>query len=247
VTTFTEMTLSGRSRAQPAMVTRFSTDGSKTRGTVNNCANGYTPWGTYLTCEENWNGYFRRVAATDNPKRTAKEIASLTATRSPARARALGHGDRDRSADTSFARWNARSSALADGSDDFRNVANTYGWVVEIDPFNAASMPKKRTALGRFAHEGAWPAPVRRQAARLVHGRRLARRVHLQVRLDRQLGCRPTRRAASPRATSTSTTASSTWRSSPPTAAALARAEVRHERHHRGYAAYAFETRPTCC
>ena len=162
ITTFTEMTLSGPAAKTPLMITAYSTDGSKTRGTVNNCANGHTPWGTYLTCEENWAGYFRRVTATDNPNRTAKELASF------ARYGVAGNGRElwatavaTDPADTSFARWNAmKLGTSVDGSDDFRNVANTYGWVVEIDPFNPASTPKKRTALGRFAHEGAWPGPV---------------------------------------------------------------------------------------
>ena len=54
------MELSGPAARHGDMITKFSPNGTKTRGTVNNCANGYTPWGTYLTCEENWAGYFRR-------------------------------------------------------------------------------------------------------------------------------------------------------------------------------------------
>lgn len=162
VTTLTEMTLSGPAARTPLMITKYSADGSKTRGTVNNCASGYTPWGTYLTCEENWAGYFRRIAATDNPLRTAKELASF------ARYGVTGAG-RELWAtavatdpnDTQFSRWNAmKTGTSADGSDDFRNVANTYGWIVEIDPFALTSTPKKRTAMGRFAHEGAWLGPV---------------------------------------------------------------------------------------
>ncbi|MBK7470082.1 MAG: PhoX family phosphatase [Betaproteobacteria bacterium] len=162
ITTFTEMAMSGPAAKTPLMITRYSSDGSKTRGTVNNCANGYTPWGTYLACEENWAGYFRRVTATDNPNRSARELASF------ARYGVAGNGRElwatavaaDPS-DTSFSRWNAmKVGTSTDGSDDFRNVANTYGWNVEIDPFIPASTPKKRTAMGRFAHEGAWPGPV---------------------------------------------------------------------------------------
>ena len=162
ITTNTEMILSGPLAKAPAMITRYSSDGSRTRGTVNNCAHGYTPWGTYLTCEENWAGYFRRVSANDNSRRTARELASFSRYGIAGNGRELWAtavaGD---PADTTFARWNAEKlGTSADGSDDFRNVANTYGWVVEIDPFVPASTPKKRTAMGRFAHEGAWLGPV---------------------------------------------------------------------------------------
>lgn len=162
ITTNTDTILSGPAARTPFMITRYSPDGSRTRGTVNNCANGYTPWGTYLTCEENYAGYFRRVTATDNANRTAKELASF------ARNGVGGTGREGWAtavatdpADTTFSRWNAEKlGASADGSDDFRNVSNTYGWNVEIDPFNATSTPRKRTAMGRFAHEGAWVGPV---------------------------------------------------------------------------------------
>ena len=162
VTTITEMILAGPAARSPAMITRYSTDGSRTRGTVNNCANGYTPWGTYLTCEENWAGYFRRVTATDNPKRTAKELASFARYGVAGTGRELwATATATDPTDTMFARWNTEKTGnSADGSDDFRNVVNTYGWNVEIDPFTASSTPKKRTALGRFAHEGAWLGPV---------------------------------------------------------------------------------------
>ncbi|WP_146042456.1 alkaline phosphatase PhoX, partial [Vibrio vulnificus] len=54
----TVMDISGPMAYSSHLVTRFSPDGSQARGTLNNCGNGYTPWGTYLTCEENWPGYF---------------------------------------------------------------------------------------------------------------------------------------------------------------------------------------------
>jgi uncharacterized protein len=161
ITTFTDMIISGPA-AGAFMITQYSPDGTRTRGTVNNCANGYTPWGTYLTCEENYAGYFRRVTAADNVNRTAKELTSFARN-------GIGGNGREGWAtavatdpnDTSFSRWNAQKiGASTDGRDDFRNVPNTYGWCVEIDPFNPTSTPKKRTALGRFAHEGAWLGKV---------------------------------------------------------------------------------------
>ena len=159
--TLTEIELSGPAARTPLMITKFSPDGSKTRGTVNNCANGYTPWGTYLTCEENWAGYFRRITATDNPNRSAKELASFARYGVAGNGRELWATVTPDTVDDQYGRWNAmkRGDSL-DGRDDYRNVANTYGWVVEIDPFNATSTPKKRTAMGRFAHEGAWLGPV---------------------------------------------------------------------------------------
>ncbi|MGH7184811.1 MAG: PhoX family protein, partial [Pseudomonadota bacterium] len=159
--TLTPMTLSGPAAKTPYMITKFSPDGSQSRGTVNNCANGTTPWGTYLTCEENWAGYFRRIAATDNPNRTAKELISFARYGVVGSGRELWATVTPDTADDFYGRWNAmRLGASADGSDDYRNVANTYGWVVEIDPYRSRSTPRKRTALGRFAHEGAILGPV---------------------------------------------------------------------------------------
>lgn len=160
VHTLTPMTISGPA-AGAMMVTAYSTDGTRTRGTVNNCAHGYTPWGTYLTCEENWAGYFRRAAATDNPNRSAKEIASFNRYGVAGTGRELWATPTAADPDGQFARWNTeKRGTSADGADDYRNVSNTYGWNVEIDPFAPTSVPKKRTAMGRFAHEGAWVGPV---------------------------------------------------------------------------------------
>jgi secreted PhoX family phosphatase len=162
VHTLTEMKLSGPAARSAYMITKYSPQGSRTRGTVNNCASGYTPWGTYLTCEENWAGYFRRVVATDNPLRTAKEVTAFARYGVAGTGRELWATVTPDTADNLYGRWNAMKLGTSiDGSDDYRNVANTYGWVVEIDPFDPKAAPRKRTALGRFGHEGAWLGPVK--------------------------------------------------------------------------------------
>lgn len=160
ITPRTPMTLTGPARGSALLKTRYSADGSGTRGMIGNCASGYTPWGTYLTCEENFAGFFRR-SATDDAVRSAKEI---TAFKRIGLAQGAAGGQRwatvvpADAANTEYLRWDAsKSGTSADGSDDFRNTHNTFGWVVEIDPYNPSSTPAKRTALGRFAHEGAWP------------------------------------------------------------------------------------------
>jgi secreted PhoX family phosphatase len=153
------MEIAGPARGDDLMVTRFSPAGTHTRGTLNNCANGYTPWGTYLTCEENWAGYFKRPAS-----------ATLATKSATAQNRYLGAGASngsygwanpaggDHSGGDLYNRWDL-TPGTGPGS-DFRNAANTMGWVVEIDPYDAHSVPRKRTALGRFGHEGAMPAKV---------------------------------------------------------------------------------------
>jgi secreted PhoX family phosphatase len=155
--TLTEMEISGPLRGAASMITKFSPNGTRTRGTINNCANGYTPWGTYLTCEENWAGYFRRIAATDNALRSAKELTALARNGVAGNGRELWATVTPDTADDKYGRWNAMVLG-ATAADDYRNVPNTYGWNVEIDPFTNTSTPRKRTAMGRFAHEGAWPA-----------------------------------------------------------------------------------------
>jgi secreted PhoX family phosphatase len=155
--TLTDTVLSGPAAKSPAMATKYSPDGSRTRGTINNCGNGYTPWGTYLTCEENFAGYFRRIAAVDDPKRSAKEKTALARYGVAGTGRELWATVTPDTGDALYGRWNAEATGAVPSA-DYRNAPNTYGWIVEIDPYSATSVVKKRTALGRFAHEGAWPA-----------------------------------------------------------------------------------------
>ena len=160
ITTLTNMELTGPAARSPMMITKYSTAGTHTRGTLNNCSNGHTPWGTYLTCEENWAFFFRRPAS-DDSKRSARELTSFKRYGVAGKGASLWATVQPDTADNRFGRWDASlSGSSADGSDDYRNAANTFGWVVEIDPFNPQSTPKKRTALGRFAHEGAWPGLI---------------------------------------------------------------------------------------
>ncbi|MDN4631038.1 DUF839 domain-containing protein [Sphingomonas sp. PsM26] len=159
ITPLTPMVFNGPAKGSDLLKTAFSPTGVAGRGTINNCANGYTPWATNLTCEENWAGYFRRPTATDNALRTPREVTALT--RSGVTS-ATGNYSWSTvvpadSTNTLYRRWDARVTG-ATATDDFRNEPYQFGWVVEIDPYDKASAPRKRTALGRFNHEGCWPS-----------------------------------------------------------------------------------------
>jgi secreted PhoX family phosphatase len=157
ITTLTPMTINGPLKGHPSQVTKYSTTGNDARGTLNNCASGYTPWGTYLTCEENWANYFKKTVTSD---RTANEKASELRYGLSGSNAALGREAWSQvGAGDDYARWNL-NRGVSSADTDFRNEANTFGFNVEIDPFSPTSTPRKRTAMGRFNHEGAWVGPV---------------------------------------------------------------------------------------
>ena len=162
ITAETEIQLSGAARGNPLMVTKFSTDGTKTRGTLNNCGTGKTPWGTLVTGEENWSGYYFRPAG-DQALRTAKENASFARYGRSVTATAAAnsrYGWETSGVTDQFAHWNIGVTG-ATAADDYRYEHNAQGFMVEIDPYNATSVVKKRTSMGRFAHEsGAFATPI---------------------------------------------------------------------------------------
>ena len=133
ITPETEMEITGPAAGSDLLKTEADPTGTRTLGTWNNCGNGETPWGTYLACEENFNGYFSSTDADYE--------------RSPAMQR-YGVNIED---------WGYGWAKIDERFDISRhpNEANRAGYVVEIDPFDPTSTPKKRTALGRFKHENA--------------------------------------------------------------------------------------------
>ncbi|KAF1065744.1 PhoX family phosphatase [Variovorax sp.] len=131
VTALTPMTLSGPAAGHPMLRTAADPSGTQVLGTYNNCSNGQTPWGTYLTCEENFADYFEGPESPDaHQKRWGIR---------------KGNGAKYR--------WHEHEPRFDVTKNP--NEPNRYGWVVEIDPQDPASTPRKRTAMGRAAHEGA--------------------------------------------------------------------------------------------
>ncbi|MCV3427608.1 PhoX family phosphatase [Campylobacter sp. IFREMER_LSEM_CL1904] len=122
----TKMSISGPAKQQVLQNENFI------HGTLNNCANGKTPWGTYLTCEENINDFFGSL---DEKIKFSKEQ--------------LRFGFKAQS-QYGWEKFDERFDLSKNP-----NEANKFGWVVEIDPFDPNSIPIKRTALGRFKHENA--------------------------------------------------------------------------------------------
>jgi len=166
ITGDSDIDITGPARGSDLLVTKHSTDGTQARGTLNNCANGWTAWGTYVTCEENYDLYFRDQRAVTGGAATFQEAADILGYDKALAGIGLripsGRYDwadvagQDEQIADEFTRFNTEPSG-ASASEDYRNEGNQHGWVVEIDPFDPSSTPRKRTALGRFAHEGAWP------------------------------------------------------------------------------------------
>ena len=136
ITARTPMRIAGPAAGTAGMKTAADPAGMEVLGTFNNCAHGYTPWGTYLTCEENWDTYFTNDG-------------TLTADQRRNGITPQGYGYR----------WDDFDERFDAGKHS--NEPNRHGWVVEFDPYDPQSKPVKRTALGRFSHEGAWSAPAR--------------------------------------------------------------------------------------
>lgn len=132
ITVETVFELTGPAAGSDLVKTAADPEGRWVHGTLGNCAGGTTPWGTILSGEENFNGYFAWAADTTEQRRYSASSTTTTST---------GWESYD-------PRFNAHDPA-------FVNEPNRFGYIVEIDPQNPTSTPRKHTAMGRFKHEGA--------------------------------------------------------------------------------------------
>ncbi|WP_101048441.1 PhoX family protein [Macromonas nakdongensis] len=158
VTTMTEAVVHGPARGSEHLVTKYSPDGTRARGTLNNCGTGKTPWGTFVSGEENWFGYFFRDAEDDGRRKKDKQVQALNRYGRKAGA-ASRHGWESAGSDDRFVRWN-NGALAASAQADYRNEMNTFGYVVELDPYDKRQTLRKRTALGRMGHENVTFAPA---------------------------------------------------------------------------------------
>ncbi len=132
ITAETEMEITGPAAGHDRLKTSYDPAGRKVRGMLNNCAGAMTPWGTWLTCEENVNGYFWGQLADTHPEARNYRRMGIPG---------------------NWYNWGQHHERFDIVKEP--NEANRFGWVVEIDPRDPNSVPKKRTAMGRFKHEGA--------------------------------------------------------------------------------------------
>ncbi|MHA7810176.1 MAG: PhoX family protein [Marinobacter adhaerens] len=151
VTGGTPMDIRGPVRGYSKLVTPYSLSATETRGTLNNCAMGPTPWGTYLAAEENWHGYFKN----------SEEVRPREQVRHGVDGTSRYDWELADSGLDQYIRFDVTPQDGGSAETDYRNEANTYGYMVEIDPFAPESKPQKRTALGRFGHEGVIFAPAK--------------------------------------------------------------------------------------
>jgi secreted PhoX family phosphatase len=135
--TQSEFELSGPVAGHPLVRTKADPRGRTALGTLNNCAGGLTPWGTWLTAEENINQYFANAATVTEPV-AAKRLAR--------------YGISGTQTERKWERFDDRFDIAKEP-----NEPNRFGWIVEVDPYDPESTPRKRTALGRFKHEAAQP------------------------------------------------------------------------------------------
>lgn len=151
ITTMSEAAIHGPARGSEHLVTKFAPDATRSRGTLNNCGAGRTPWGTYVSGEENWFGYFFRDAQDDDRRKKDKQVQALKRYGRKA-GDASRHGWESGGSDDRFVRWN-NGALAASAREDYRNEMNTFGFVVELDPYDNSSVIRKRTAMGRLGHE----------------------------------------------------------------------------------------------
>ena len=136
ITGETEMILTGPAAGDDLMKTKADTTGTRVRGMLNNCGGGITPWGTIVTCEENFNQYFANL----------NNLPTTDARRAMHARYGMPTGATER-------RWENFYDRFDIGKES--NEAFRFGYAVEIDVLNPNSTPKKRTALGRLKHEAA--------------------------------------------------------------------------------------------